>query len=215
MTESIRSLEDVLDEIVATSESPEKVGTTRWSEEYPQYSRQILDFLASWTIMRAAAASASSGDSVGATQTLRGMSIVQNLMHEYLEPPNAVQAPLKSLMQRAQSLGLDASALARKTDLGEVVLRKLDRRLISPLTIPRPVTVGLAETLRTTDAVIFAYLQQPPTLARAARFRAAKAPAVPAQEEFADAVRTDTTMSEDQRAGWLSAAAGLEADPAS
>jgi len=206
VTEIVRNLEEVLDDIVASGESPERAGTHRWVDEYPEYAAQIMEFLASWTIMRAASAPHPAVRPSEATQTLRGMSIVQNLMHEHVRSLDADASPLRALAKRAQALGMDSRALAGALDLGEVVLRKLDRRLIRFATIPRLITVRLAEVLQTTEAAVVTYFQLPPTLSTEGRFHSSKAPSIPKSESFSDAVRTDNTMTDQQRARWTAGA---------
>jgi hypothetical protein len=80
---------------------------------------------------------------------------------------------------------------------------KLDRRLIQFGSIPRAAIEQIAAVIQRDFASVVNYLQQGPTLAASASYRSEQAPQVGAQEDFASAVRTDTTMSAEQRARWL------------
>jgi hypothetical protein len=128
----------------------------------------------------------------------RGMGIVQQL----LGAP-AAGAPIRSLLDEATARGLSPQQLRDAVGLGRGVLMKLDRRLIQFGSIPRAAIEQIAAAVQRDFTSVANYLQQGPTLAATASYRSEQAPELSAQEDFATAVRTDPSMTAEQRARWL------------
>ena len=214
MSEGSRlELEDVFDALVASEESPEPAVVERWVRDYPQFEHELVDFMASWTLMKSAAlVGAHAGSDAEAwaeakddnALVLRGMSIVQNLLHEMSQPPKAPRQ-VAGLLDAAKAAGMNLRDVARATHLGETVLRKLDRRLIRFASIPREAIAAIAEALRCRADDLSEYLQQPPTLAAGAHYCASRTPQLAEPEDFILAVRRDPTMSTKDRWRWLGA----------
>lgn len=206
----LADLEDVLDALVAADEAPGPVVLNRWVREYPQFERELVDFMASWTLMNSAASMTADQDEETAEGKaderlmLRGMSIVQNLLHEMSQP--AETAPrLHSLIGAARAAGLSLHDLARAAHLGEAIVRKLDRRLIRFASIPRQAIDSLADAVRCQAQAVSWYLQQPATFAAAAHYRADRVPQLAEPEDFIVAVEKDPTMTPEDRRWWLDA----------
>lgn len=116
-------------------------------------------------------------------------------------PRNAPQ--LASLVDAARAQGLEPEQVAVRLELPESCFWKLHRRLFAPDSVPRSLVSALANLLQRQADEVSAYLQQPPTLAAGARYRAETAPQVGEREEFAAALRADTEATSAQRARWL------------
>lgn len=198
------ALEDVLDALVASAKTPSASSPEHWIRDYPQFECELVDFIASWTIMNSATPKETSGPEAEAL-VLRGMSIVQNLLHEMSSPPERGRA-IDSLLGSAQSLGMSLKEFAGAVRLGQVVMRKLDRRLIRYPSIPTDLPARLAALLRCQAEDVSLYLQQAPTLAASARYRADSTPTLADPEAFDTAVRSDPTMAEEDRSHWLRSA---------
>jgi len=205
------TLERVLDQIVEADEMPGPAVLDRWVREYPQFENELVDFMESWTLMNSAASLA--GDleeevdeisKVDERLMLRGMSIVQNLLHEMGTRANAVPR-LESLLGAAKAAGLGLPDFARATRLGDALIRKLDRRLIRFSSIPRQAIDAIAEAVRVPVQAVAMYLQQPPTFAAGTHYRADRAPRLAEPEDFRVAVEKDPTMSAEDRRQWLDA----------
>ena len=110
---------------------------------------------------------------------------------------------IEGLLVTAKRLGLDAPALANKTGLSVVLVTKLDRRLIRPVSVPQRVFKLLAEALNTAVDLVAGYLQQSPMLATEASFRAKENPHIQEQQDFFEAVRSDRSISEERRSALL------------
>lgn len=194
-------LEDILDAFVASGTDPNSASLAEWIHRYPEYARELTEFAASWSLMKWLPPSPDAEDVEEETLVLRGMSVVQNLMHR--QEQEQATAPISSLLEEGGARGLAPRQLARAAGLGDTLLRKLDRRLIRFGSIPGEAIEALAAaTQRGADSVAL-YLQQDPTFAAAAQHRAEQAPQLAEPEDFFDAVRSDPTMTEEQRARWL------------
>lgn len=201
----VTQLADVFDELVASEPLPSAGVLDRWIRRYPQFEQELIEFVASWSLMESAAVPEyPSTDATHSTLVLRGMSIVQNLLHDRSSESQS-RTTLDGLLSTARAAGTTLAELAAITHLGEVVLRKLDRRLIRLSSIPDEVMNAVAAALNASVAAVRSYLQGPPSLATNTHYHAAQTPTLAQEEDFATAVRNDPTMTEADRARWLSA----------
>jgi hypothetical protein len=200
-----QTLEDVLDAFVASSPESESVALSTWVSRYPEYERELTEFAASWSLMRWLPPAPDAERTDEETLVLRGMSVVQNLLHRQQKAPvaRALVVPFESLLAEGRACGLGPVELARAAGLGVTTLRKLDRRLIRFATIPAQAIDALAAAIQRATGSVTAYLQQRPIFAAAAAHRAEEGPQLVEQEDFFEAVRLDPTMTPEQRAPWL------------
>ena len=199
----LERLEDVLDAYVASDSGP-YASLDDWIRRYPQYEQELTEFAISWSLMESLPPSPDTKEVNEGTLVLRGMSVVQNLLHaQSLESGSVPVPPFESLLAEGRLRGLEPHQLARVARLGDSLLRKLDRRLIRYTSIPTDVIGALAEAIRTDGASISAYLQQGPALATATEHRSEQAPVLGDPENFFDAVRADPTISPEDAARWL------------
>ncbi|MGI8546814.1 MAG: hypothetical protein ACR2M1_05685 [Gemmatimonadaceae bacterium] len=127
--------------------------------------------------------------------------------------PVEVERPIAGLLTEGKRLGITADDLAERVGVSDSILRKLDRRLINPASIPTRITRDLGLALNCDVVQIASYVQLPPIFAEGAQHRANQAPALPtAQEDFFDAVRRDRTLTEERKALLLSLAGARECD---
>src|SRR5437660_1670995 len=102
-------LDDVLDAYMAEAGTPNWSSLAVWVRRYPQYERELMEFAATWARMEWAPLSR--GNEVDEdTLVLRGMSVVQNLLHEHrqtrgVSSDNVGEAP--SIVVDAQRNGMD------------------------------------------------------------------------------------------------------------
>lgn len=114
-------------------------------------------------------------------------------------------APLASLKAAAQARGLDPEMVAARLGLPVPYFWKLHRRLFAAASIPPALVAALAEALGRGVEEVAAYLQRPPTLAPAARYRSDGAPHAGAGEDFSQTLRADPEVTDAERARWLDA----------
>ena len=195
-------LEDVLDAYVASDTDPG--GTLKeWIRRYPEYEKEITEFAASWILMDFLPPTLDAERVDEETLVLRGMSVIQSLLHEQLtESPSKSVMPFDSLIVEGRARGLPPSKLAAEVRLGDTLLRKLDRRLIHFASIPREVIEGLAQGIQKERVSVSTYLQQSPLFAVATEHRSEQAPTLIDSEDFFDAVRADPTIAQEDAAYW-------------
>lgn len=78
-------LEDVLDAFVASGAGPNSASLHEWIRRYPKYERDLTEFAASWSLMKWLPPSPDAEEVDEKTLVLRGMSVVQNLLHKQLQ----------------------------------------------------------------------------------------------------------------------------------
>lgn len=135
----------------------------------------------------------------------RGMETVARLLAARQTSVTPAEAmPLSGLRKEAEAHGLTIQALASATRMSVPLLVKLDRRLIRFASIPRQAIERIGAELGRSFEAVAAYLQGDPQFASQASFRADAAPRMPSQQDFFEAVETDLTMDEAQKAEWRS-----------
>jgi hypothetical protein len=202
------TLDNIIDRYVASSEGPGYRAMLEWISRYPQYEQELVDFTVHWSAVREAPALELRPEEARREAGLH-MPTVRRLIEKYSAPVEA--APLEGLVAEARARGLSPKALAEKAGLSLALVTKLDRRLLSFATIPQQVLSILANTLGREVEAVARYLQGGALMAPATvRYRADKAPALPGQQDFREAVQTDRTLTEEQKATLLSYAAPSE-----
>ena len=199
----LERLEDVLDAYV-TSGVDQIAALDQWIQRYPQYERDLTDFAVSWSLMESMPTGRNVKEIDEEVLILRGMSVVQNLLHERsLEAGQGSEVPIESLLTEGQARGFDPHQLAQVAGLGIITLGKLDRRLIRYFSIPQQLIDHIASAIEREKAEVVAYLQQGPTLAAATEHRSERPPALADPEDFFDAIRNDPTINQSEAARWL------------
>lgn len=199
----LEKLEDVLDAYVASGADP-NAPLDEWIRLYPEYEEELIEFAVSWSLMKWLPPAPDAEEVDEDTLVLRGMSVVQNLLHaQSLKSSSNAVVPLASLLEEGRNRGYKPRQLAQEVELGNSVLRKLDRRLIRYTSIPQELIEKLAEVIQSEPVRVATYLQQRPILATATEHRSEQSPALTAQEDFFDAVRSDPKLKREHAARWL------------
>lgn len=196
-------LEDIFDAYVASGDDPNST-LDEWIRRYPEFESELIEFAVSWSLMKWLPHSPNAEEVDEETLVLRGVSVVQNLLHGQLdEPASGSVLPLESLIAEGRTRGWKPGQLAQATRLGDSLLRKLDRRLISYASIPQELINHLAQILQYEVTSISAYLQGEPTFGAATEHRSEQAPRIMELEDFFDAVRADPTIGGENAEHWL------------
>ena len=190
-------LEDVLNEFAAElDESGASYSLLNsWIARYPTYAQELADLAAGEALLRHSPPSSEPIDDQRLLQA--GLDAARGVLDRARQERLVAEpapAAVQGLMARARDLGLNISQLAERTHLSVTLVGLLDRRLVRFGSIPREVIDGLAAALQTQVASLSDYLQQGPSFAPSASFRAEEAPALPQTQEFADAVRHDPML---------------------
>lgn len=229
----MKQLEDVLEAYAASDSGPSRAALTEWTTRYPEFARELTAFTARWQLLAWTAdvePAAEAGELAAEDEqlVLRGMSAAQAAFYGALARRQAAgrqdgapsiqdtarpephggdapaNVPIANLVRDAQQRGLAADALAERVGLSSVLLRKLDRRLIAPASIPLQVLADLAGALGRSLAAVRAYVERPPAFAAGAQHRANQPPALPTtREDFFAAVRQDLSLDDSRRRALL------------
>lgn len=191
-----RELDDVLDAYMAGGDTPSHERLAQWARRYPHYARELTEFTAAWSAL--AWLPPATAPIAEAELVRRGMRTVSGMVRERVtrRAPEAIG----SLLEESRARGLAVDALAERAGLSVPLVLKLDRRLIRFATLPAQVVESVAGAIGRDVAAVAAYLQAGPRLAASASYHAAQAPTLAGQEDFADAVRADLTLSDERRA---------------
>lgn len=198
------TLEDVLNDYVASSPEPSYGALEDWVRRYPQYEQELTEFTISWGLMEWLSPSSDTEEVDDETLVLHGMSIVQNLLHQKRQKGSSDDAvPITSLLEEGSKLGLSIENLADLSNLSILIIKMLDRCLIRYKSIPGKAIQYIAQTIQRSPSVIELYLQSEPKPMRAVYYRANQRPVLGEQQDFFEVVQTDSTMSEERRRYWL------------
>ncbi len=129
-----------------------------------------------------------------------GLRRLDELMAAHAEP-----APLTDLVEAARAAGLDLRALARQLDLSLALVAQLNRRLLRAATVPRSLIERLAAAIGRETSAVAAFLAGTPTLVAGTQYRSDAAPKLSEPVAFADAVKSDLSLTPQQRTAWLAA----------
>lgn len=202
---------DELDELYAAWEedrqSSHPTPLKEWIRRYPQHKAELIEWATMAPIMDYAETLPEDPEAEARIRAL-GDRIIEEARRKWCAQqaattPATAGTPLQSLQATAQRAGLNPKALATRLGIGVTVLMKLEYRLLRFASIPDRLIRQLAETLQVSEQHVRAYLQQPPTLAHGASYRAQQVPQVTEPEDFARAVRSCPDMDEAQKASWL------------
>jgi hypothetical protein len=213
-TPTMDRLNDILDAYAASSPGPNFETLKEWVNRYPEFELELTEFTIDWRLLHALspAAQATADEE---TLVLKGMSIVQGLLHARrmqtadgrtagnTAERSKISSPLSSLIGAADEQGITLDAFAHETGLSVGLIATLNNRLVRVGSIPREAVESVARVLgRSVDAVL-AYLRLPPTLSMSAQYKAERTPTAAPQRDFFELVRMDRELTEEQKQRWL------------
>jgi hypothetical protein len=200
------TLEEVLDEIMMEQSEPSHAVLTRWVARYPQHADALARFFATWAVQEA------SPKVEVVDEALAGQRMVSQAMNLLYKQKAArtVAAKAEKTLRLCDALKLQAMSeeeFESRSGLDELIVAKLDRRLIRLPSIPVRCFERMAAALKWTIDEVRAMLAGDPIPLRS--YKARERPAVKV-EDFVDAVRS-SNLSAEQKAEWIEAVATEEA----
>jgi cobalamin biosynthesis Mg chelatase CobN len=180
---------------------------TEFMRRYPHAADALAESAATSSIIENSPDVESQSESESLTEeeviVRRGMETAARLLAARRMSVTPVEpAPLSGLRNEAEARGLTIQAVASATRLSVPLIVKLDRRLIRFASIPRLAIERIGAELGRSFEAVAAYLQGDSQFASQASFRADAAPQMPDRQDFFEAVETDLTMDETQKAEW-------------
>jgi len=176
-------LDAVLEAYIASDAGPNRVTLAEWVKLYPHYERELTEFTVTWSLLNWLPEVESAETIDHETLVMYGMSEVQRVFFQRTQKQEASKRPLPtaehsashesvpfidvkssllSLLAEGKRVGLTPTDMAVSLGFSVALLRKLDRRLLLPATIPAVVTENVARTLGRDPKQIAAYLQHSP-----------------------------------------------------
>lgn len=205
MTQHDLTLEDILDALMLEEREPSYDALVRWTKRYPEHTDALARFFAVWAKQSSDDETVQDEDSLAS----RGVSYALDLLHRQDEAHAALvdAPPGVRLLKAAHAAGLTLAELARRADLDESVVVKLDRRRIHGL-IPRLCLERIASAINAAIHRVRTMVTGPPIMEAGLAYKARGKPA-PVTESFADAIKRSSLPEPTQRF-WLDVIATAE-----
>ncbi|MBL8080473.1 MAG: hypothetical protein JNM55_21055 [Anaerolineales bacterium] len=198
-------LDEILDAYVAAAQIPNREVLREWIKKYPQYERELTDFTVAWIQMEETP-SANHGKPDIDHLVLKAMSTVQNLYNDKESEKTSSQInnnSIEKLVAEAEAQGFPRDQFAAQLKLSVGLLWKFDRHLIQYSSIPVELIENVAGLLHRGLQTVAEYFQMRPTFVTDRRYKAKQQPQVSEPTNFFDEVRSDTDLSNEDRAYWL------------
>lgn len=195
-------LETILYEFVDSNKQPTYDVIQEWVNRYPEFEKELVEFAVSWSLSEKLPPNPEVAKIDEETLVLRGMSVVQNLLNNSGFSNLNESVPISNLIEEAKTQGLSLHDLAERCRLSVALITKLHRRLIIFGTIPNEVLYSLAEALKRKTVDFEQYLcsvSVPATV----KFRTSSRPQSSQQQDFFEAIRTDSQISNENKQYWL------------
>lgn len=179
-----RDLQSVLDEMFASEKEFSFEVVRDWQKRYPRFAKEIAEAVADWREFAFLALDETEEDLEQLSDSAR------RAMRKALAQPNA------DLRETAEKQGVAREDLKKLLGVSETFMRKIERRNIE---VPEKFQEKIARVLRLSLESLEAFFAQPSALPRAARYKAKNAPKTQPKQSFAEAVRHDPEMTEEQK----------------
>lgn len=192
------TLAEVLEEYaIAASENQDQDKLRLIMEKYPQFSEELMDFAAARAQIKYSAE-----PEISAEEEKRYQEIGLKNLNFFLR--EAESSPiLESLTNAAKMRGLSKSKLASAIGVSLSLVMYLEKKRLHFASIPKDIIARLAKALEISESVVSNYLNQSADLATNASFKSQTRPEEVEQKDFAEAVRQDQSLSQEQKSKLL------------
>lgn len=198
MTNQESQFDEIAQDMLATEPALDAPTLARWTRRYPQFAVQLAELAAH--LMLADYLPDPPHIRPDAARRQRANETRRRIEQERRAQPEEANAP--SLTSLLGAYNGTRAEFAAALGLSSLLVRKLENRFLTYASLPPAFLARVAAVLNRTQAAVEAYLQLPPQMP-SANFKAQSRPALPAQQDFADAVRTDLTLTANQKAALL------------
>lgn len=170
----------------------------RWIEKYPQHQQEIVEaaaFSSQFDLFQAEAPSPISSEA-----TEKDWLAVKSVLDTF-QPAVSPAESLSDLREAAAKIGLEREELLKAVGVSETLMRKINRRILTE--IPGAIQEKLAETLRVSLESLQAFFNLPSVLPQKANYKSKTAPQTQPKQTFAEAIKNDPELSDDEKARLL------------
>lgn len=182
--------------------STEPLALKEWVARYPDCAEEVVQ----WTV-DAPVQDYAETLPADAEADARALTIGRHTLNELRArmTASATVRSLVSLKEAARAAGLNLKTLANQLGVGLPLVMKLEYRHLRVASLPASLLQQIAETLQVQIEEVRVYLHQSPTLAPGASYNHDGVPQATTQEDFAQAIRACSDMTEEQKERWLNA----------
>ncbi|MCY7348142.1 MAG: hypothetical protein LH614_18270 [Pyrinomonadaceae bacterium] len=161
------------------------------AEKYPQFAADLQDFAVACAVVKYAPET-----EISTEDEARYRQIGKENLRAVLSESSA---SLESLTDAAKAKGLNRSKFANALGLSVSLVQYLEKRRLDFATIPQNVIAKVAEVLETGENLVANYLSQSPVSAANMSFKATTRPEELKPKSFAEAVREDQQLSNEEK----------------
>lgn len=165
----------------------------KWISEHPQFADDLRAFAADRSRIRHLPDPVLSDGEIAAAMR-RGRAA----LHQVRQETAANAASINSLTKLAKDLGMKKGEFAKSVGLSLSLLMQLETRQVRPSTVPAKVVDRIARKLESAADAVRQFLELP-QLAGEGNFKAESRPEGSPQEDFAEAVRKDRVLSDQEK----------------
>jgi transcriptional regulator with XRE-family HTH domain len=192
------TLAEVLEEYaIAASESQDQDRLRLIMEKYPQFSEELMDFAAARAQIKYSAE-----PEIFVEEEKRYQEIGLKNLNFFLREAETSPA-FDSLTDAAKERGLSKSNLASSIGTSLSLVMYLEKKRLRFASIPKEIIARLAKALEVSESAVSNYLNQSADLATNASFKSQTRPEEVEQKDFAEAVRQDQSLSQEQKSELL------------
>lgn len=200
------TLDDILDDLIASTENLDVDTVSKYIKDYPQYRNELMDFAARWSVLKHASLDTSAMENEERIDA-NGRETVLRIVREKranVAQSSASASAVNSLLETAKTNGLNIRQLAIETGLSIPIIAKLESRLIAFASIPKEAIERIATAIKTTGEQVTSFLKGAPQFASDASYKSETQPELPEQQNFYEAVRSDLNMKKEEKDFWMS-----------
>lgn len=189
-----QNLQVILIEMFASKDQLSLKDVRVWQEKYPHFSREIAEAYADWRDVEFFVLGDAETAGIDERLSNENKQFVGNLMARFRVPADE---PMTDLRETAAKKGVARESLPVMLGVSETLVRKIERRNLKE--IPRWLEKKLAEIFQISTESLQKFFDLPPTLSPAARYKSKNAPQTQAKQTFAEAVRNDPELTEEEK----------------
>ena len=187
-----KELQSVLDEMFASEKEFTFEIVRRWQGQYPHFRREIAEAVSDWREFEFFALETEEPEGLPLSE------IAENAMLKALTNTRSQSAEeIKDLRELAEKQDVERESLLKKLGISETIMRKIERRNLKE--IPDFIEKKIAEILNVSVESLQAFFNLPAMLPKAARYKSKNAPRTQPKQSFAEAVRNDPELTDEEK----------------
>ena len=207
------TLDDVLNEFMAENPVPTADAIEATARLHPQYRRDLIEFAAAWAEQMALPPTPELNEEKEKAVVNRAMSHVANVSYarnEFTQSGRS-KSPLTDLLADAETNGYTPEDFAKECGIDLSLLDKLNKRKISPDTIPPQLLSQVSRRLNRVVAIVADFFAGPLPATVTRSMSTSKNGHEEIQQSFEEAVR-ESSLTAEEKAHWLAIIKSAQTD---